>query len=88
MTLNLSLNPTSEARLRELAEQAGTDVNAYVLQLIETYTELSEAPSNNSPQSRARPVGLAKGTFEVSPGFFDPLPDDLLEAFGNQGLPC
>jgi antitoxin (DNA-binding transcriptional repressor) of toxin-antitoxin stability system len=33
----------------------------------------------NSP----RPVGLAKGTFEVPASFFDPLPDELLRAFNG-----
>ena len=31
-----------------------------------------------------RPIGLAKGMFTVPKSFFDPLPDDLLDAFeGN-----
>ena len=30
---------------------------------------------------KPRPIGLAKGRFEVSPHFFDELPDDLLNAF-------
>jgi len=32
-------------------------------------------------QSEPRPVGLARGVFEVPPAFFEPLPDDLVEAF-------
>ncbi len=33
-----------------------------------------------------RPIGLAKGTFEVPPSFFEPLPDDLTAAFrGEEG---
>ena len=28
-----------------------------------------------------RPIGLAKGRFSVPPSFFEPLPDDLLNAF-------
>lgn len=31
--------------------------------------------------TRPRPIGLAKRTFTVPPSFFEPLPDDLLEAF-------
>jgi antitoxin (DNA-binding transcriptional repressor) of toxin-antitoxin stability system len=30
---------------------------------------------------QVRPIGLAKGTFEVPRKFFSPLPDDLLAAF-------
>jgi hypothetical protein len=33
-----------------------------------------EAPSK-------RPIGLAKGQFQVPASFFEPLPDDLLDAF-------
>ena len=33
-----------------------------------------------------RPIGLAKGRFSVPPSFFEPLPDDLLDAFeGTRG---
>ncbi len=32
-----------------------------------------------------RPLGLAKGTFEVPASFFDPLPDDLLALFNGEG---
>ena len=31
-----------------------------------------------------RPVGLAKGQFEVPESFFEPLPDYLLDAFGGK----
>ena len=35
------------------------------------------------PQTRKepRPIGLAASSFQVPQSFFDPLPDDLLEAF-------
>lgn len=34
---------------------------------------------------KKRPIGLAKGEFEVPPEFFDPLPDDMLAAFEGKG---
>ena len=34
-------------------------------------------------RKRKRPIGLDKGKFEVPKEFFDPLPRDLLEAFGE-----
>ncbi len=34
-------------------------------------------------KAKRRPIGLAKGTFEVPKEFFDPLPDDLLREFGE-----
>ena len=33
------------------------------------------------PRKEKRPVGLAKGTFTVPPSFFEPLPDEVLDAF-------
>jgi hypothetical protein len=30
---------------------------------------------------KPRPIGLAKGLFEVPKAFFEPLPDDLIQAF-------
>ena len=32
-----------------------------------------------------RPIGLAKGQLEVPDNFFEPLPDDLLDAFDGTG---
>ena len=32
-------------------------------------------------RSERRPIGLAKGLFEVPDEFFDPLPDEMLDAF-------
>lgn len=34
-----------------------------------------------APVSGARPIGLARGSFEVPASFFDPLPDDVVRAF-------
>lgn len=30
---------------------------------------------------KSRPIGLAKGMFQVTPSFFEPLPEELLDAF-------
>ncbi len=32
-----------------------------------------------------RPIGLAKGTFEIPATFFDPLPEDIAAAFSGDG---
>ena len=32
-------------------------------------------------EKKPRPIGLARGTFTVPASFFEPLPDDLVEAF-------
>jgi len=31
--------------------------------------------------SQLRPIGLAKHQLEIPPAFYDPLPDDVLDAF-------
>jgi antitoxin (DNA-binding transcriptional repressor) of toxin-antitoxin stability system len=31
-----------------------------------------------------RPIGLAEGAFVVPPSFFEPLPDELIDAFGGE----
>jgi antitoxin (DNA-binding transcriptional repressor) of toxin-antitoxin stability system len=31
-----------------------------------------------------RPIGLAKGEFTVPPEFFEPLPDDIIDAFAGK----
>ena len=39
-------------------------------------------PITQQPKN-LRPVGLAKGQFEVGPEFFLPLPDDILKGFNG-----
>ena len=36
-----------------------------------------------SPNSTLRPIGLEKGKFRVDSEFFDPLPKEILDGFGN-----
>jgi hypothetical protein len=40
--------------------------------------DLTAAPA---PRRERRPLGLDKGRLDVPPSFFEPLPDDLLDAF-------
>ena len=37
------------------------------------------------PRAQPRPVGLAKGQFTVPKEFFDPLPEEVVEAFEGGG---
>ena len=37
------------------------------------------------PFKGPRPLGLAKGMGEILPSFFDPLPDDILDAVEGKG---
>lgn len=36
-------------------------------------------------RKRPRPIGLAKGTFEIPASFFEPLPTELIDAFDGRG---
>ena len=38
-----------------------------------------------SPPSRKRPLGLAKGRLKIPKEFFEPLPDELIQAFQGEG---
>jgi len=37
------------------------------------------------PTTGPRPIGLAKGTFEIADAFFDPLPNELLSLYEGEG---
>lgn len=39
----------------------------------------------NAPKDRRRPVGLAADVFEMPDSVFEPLPEDLLDAFSGRG---
>jgi len=45
---------------------------------------IAELRPLRSTRTELRPVGLAKGRFEVPSEFFDPLPDELLDAFEGE----
>lgn len=45
------------------------------------YFRLGLSQERVATTARLRPVGLAKDQLKIPPTFFDPLPDDLLDAF-------
>lgn len=42
---------------------------------------IAEIRPIKAPVRGKRPIGLAKGKITIHKGFFEPLPDDLLDAF-------
>jgi len=44
-------------------------------------TPIAEIRPLPPQRKKPRPLGLAKGTVVISPSFFDPLPDELLDVF-------
>ncbi len=69
--------------------EAKTHLSRYLSQLSEGDTivlckrnvPIAEIRPLKPARTERRPIGLAKGRFEVPPEFIDPLPDDLLDAF-------
>ncbi len=75
--------------IRLNVHEAKTHLSRYLSQLSEGDTILlckrnvpiAEIRPLKPARTERRPIGLAKGRFEVPPEFFDPLPDELLDAF-------
>jgi prevent-host-death family protein len=57
--------------------------NGEVIILCRHNKPIAEIRKIEKPQEGKRKFGMYEG-FGVSPSFFDPLPDDLLEAFGEK----
>jgi len=66
-------------RLLEVVEGLPDDKAAQVV----TFAE-SLAGKDARPQRRPR-LGTLRGKIQVLPSFFDPLPDDILDAFEGRG---
>ncbi|MBK5965262.1 hypothetical protein CCR95_14490 [Thiocystis minor] len=68
-------------RLIDEIKQIPNDKLAEVYDLLHYFRlGLVHGQQPQEPPSQ-RPIGLAKGMFEVPASFFEPLPDDLLDAF-------
>ena len=69
--------------------EAKTHLSRYLAELKEGETiilcrrnhPIAEIRALPTARREARPLGLAKGEFQVPEEFFDPLPDALLDAF-------
>ncbi len=42
---------------------------------------IAEIRAISQPSKKIRPIGLAKGSFDIPETFFDPLPEDILHSF-------
>lgn len=67
----------AKAKLSEYLEAVGKGERVVICNRNRPVAELRAAAS---ARTTPRPIGGAKGV-EVLPSFFDPLPDDLLDAF-------
>ncbi len=48
-------------------------------------TPVAEIRPVPKPETKPRPVGLAKGKIKIHDEFFDPLPDEIIRAFEGRG---
>jgi len=55
-----------------------------VIVLCKRNAPIAEIRPLPAPPGKPRPLGLAKGTIEILPGFFEPLPADELAAFEGE----
>jgi hypothetical protein len=71
-------------QLIEEIKQIPSDKLAELYCLVHYY-RLGLANEGQKPKLTAkRPIGLAKGTFQVPPSFFEPLPEEILDTFEGE----
>ena len=69
-----------QEQLIEEIKQIPNEKLAEIYDLIH-YFRLGLAQEKPTESIRQRPIGLAKGQVEIPASFFEPLPDDILDAF-------
>ena len=67
-----------KAKLSEYLELAARGERVLICKRNRPVAELRAV---EAARAEPRPVGLAKGQFAVPPAFFEPLPEDLIDAF-------
>jgi len=70
----------AKTRLSELVDCAADGESILICRRNVPAAELRPVPR---PRRARRPIGLARG-FKVPESFFEPLPDDLVAAFGGE----
>jgi prevent-host-death family protein len=68
----------AKAKLSELIDRVA---EGEVVVLSRRNVPVAELRPLPRPRRHKRPIGLAKGSFQVPESFFEPLPDDLLAGF-------
>jgi hypothetical protein len=69
-----------QEQLIEEIKQIPSEKLAEIYDLIH-YFRLGLAQAKPTENINQRPIGLAKGQFEIPDSFFEPLPDDILDGF-------
>ena len=82
MTMNRINTAEAKARLSHYLDKAGKGETVIICRRNVPIAELRPIPA---PLRQPRPVGIDRG-MTIPDSFFDPLPDDLLDAFeGRSG---
>jgi prevent-host-death family protein len=68
----------AKAKLSEYLDAVARGERVVICRRNRPIAELTAAPA---PRRERRPLGLDKGRLDVPQSFFEPLPDDLLDAF-------
>jgi antitoxin (DNA-binding transcriptional repressor) of toxin-antitoxin stability system len=74
----------AKAKLSEYLELAAGGERVVICKRNRPIAELRAVAT---PRTEPRPVGGGKGTLTVPAAFFEPLPDDLLDAFAGGSIP-
>lgn len=73
----------AKAKLSEYLELAAAGERVLICKRNQPVAELKAIAA---PRTEPRPIGLGKGQVSVPDAFFEPLPDDLLDAFSDTPL--
>jgi prevent-host-death family protein len=68
----------AKARLSALIDRVAEGETLVICRRNVPVAELRPLPQ---PRRRKRPIGLARGTFELPEAFFEPLPEDIVAGF-------
>lgn len=70
----------AKAKLSEYLEAAARGERVFICKRNRPIAELRAVEAK---RTEPRPIGLAKGQVTLPPGFFEPMPDEWLDAFYN-----
>ena len=73
--VNVQEAKTHLSRYLERVEKGET------IQICRRNEPIAELRPIRRPRAKRRPLGLARGSFQVPPSFFEPLPEELLRSF-------
>jgi prevent-host-death family protein len=67
----------------QLSKYLARVANGETIVLCKRNVPVAEIRPLPEPPGTLRPIGLGKGRLDVPASFFEPLPDDLVDAFGS-----